>query len=263
MILELLSLQPVQKGLIALVLAAILLPICGIPLVEMSLLPLRIMLMHGAIFAGTIAIVLGFSPTPFMIGVNVLFILIMTWVNRERAMDLGRLSAFFMVTSLGGASLLSHRFQLGGQALQSLLWGSPFLLSSAELFALIIWASVVIVLFIRFRRVILLHLFEPSGSVFISYSINVVIAISVALVMKLLGALLVDVMLLLPVVLAGFGRRGFNSYIKSSIIYSLTLSILGIGLSLKYNLPVSGIMALTGGVFFIVLLMKTLFGRRR
>ena len=48
--LELLTYPPILKGLIVLLFAGISFPITGLYLLKLNLLPLRFMLMHGAIF---------------------------------------------------------------------------------------------------------------------------------------------------------------------------------------------------------------------
>jgi zinc transport system permease protein len=52
--LELLTLSPVMKGLILLMVAGVAFPVTGVYLLRLNLLPLRFMLMHGAILGGVV-----------------------------------------------------------------------------------------------------------------------------------------------------------------------------------------------------------------
>ncbi|QEN03713.1 metal ABC transporter permease [Thiospirochaeta perfilievii] len=260
--LELLSLAPIQRGIIALIIAGLVLPLCGMPLIELNLLPMRFMLMHGALFGGSLAVVLNQSPLLFMVGINIIFVIIISYVNINKFMDLGRLSSFFMVASLGGAAIVTQVKSVPGQTILSLLWGSPYALSRSDLIVFIIWALIIIFMFVAFRNQFIAYLFDPImarslgvNTKLFSYMINLFIGISVALAMKLLGALLVDVLLILPVVLSSFWKRGQKFYTLLSISFGLFLSLSGTVSSLVFDLPASGLMAVLGSFIFLILLI--------
>lgn len=260
--LELLMLPPIQRGIIALIIAGVVLPLCGLHVIELNLLPMRFMLMHGALLGGAIAMAFGFSPLFLMIVINIIFVLIITFVNIKKSIDLGRLSSFFMVASLGGAALVTQMKSLSGNTVLSLLWGSPYALTHAELIIFIIWAIVTSLIFFYFRNMFTAYLFDPImakslgvRTELLSYMINILIGVSIALAMKLLGALLVDVLLILPVVLSGFWKRGQRLYKFLSIIFGLSLSLVGTLGSLFFDLPVSGVMAIFGSFMFLILLV--------
>ena len=60
--LELLTLAPILKGLIVLTVAGLTFPITGVYLFRLNLLPMRFMLMHGAILGGAMALALQINP---------------------------------------------------------------------------------------------------------------------------------------------------------------------------------------------------------
>ncbi|MBN2618949.1 MAG: metal ABC transporter permease [Spirochaetales bacterium] len=259
---EFLSIPPIQRGIVALLVSGIVLPMCGIPLIELNLLPMRFMLMHGALFAGTLAVFLGLSPILLMVVINIIFVITITYVNQSRKMDVGRISSFLMVFSLGGAAILSQIKSIPSQGILSILWGSPYSLTKLELWIFIIWAVVVVLILYILRDAFTIFLFDPVNArtlgvntSFLGYLLNLIIGISVALAMKLLGALLVDVLLILPVVLAGFWKKGQFFYFALSIILGFILSFTGIIGSLTFNIPVSGFMALLGGFLFLIFII--------
>lgn len=261
-VINLLSLPPIQRGVIALLISGIILPLCGIPLIELNLLPMRFMLMHGALFAGSLAVAFNLSPIGMMIGINMIFVLIISYTSIIKSMDLGRLSSFFMVASLGGAALVTQIKSVPGQSILSLLWGSPYALNKSDLLIYIVWGVTIVLLFKFLRHSFTIYLFDPIvaeslgvNTIKLSYLINILIGISVALAMKLLGALLVDVLLILPVVIAGFWRKGQRTYTVISIVVGIFLSVIGAFGSLVFDLPVSGIMALVGSFIFLILLI--------
>jgi len=161
LMLELLSLEPIQRGLIALLISGVVLPICGIPLIELNLLPMRFMLMHGALLGGAIAISFGINPIFLMIGINILFVLIITYVNIKKTIDLGRLSSFFMVAALGGTAIITQMKNVPGQSVLGLLWGSPYALDKLDLLVFITWAAVAFFIFIRLKNSFIAYMFDP------------------------------------------------------------------------------------------------------
>lgn len=261
-VIDIIMLAPIQRGILALLISGIVLPLCGVPLVELNLLPMRFMLMHGALLGGSIAVAYGLSPLVMMIGINIVFVLIITYVSVKKSIELGRLSSFFMVSSLGGAALITQVKSVPGQSLLTLLWGSPYALSRIDLSVFIIWAIMAVILFFVFRNSFTAYLFDPImakslgvKTELLGYLINILIGLSVALAMKLLGALLVDVLLILPVVIAGFWKKGQRYYVILSVVIGSVLTIIGILGSLFFDLPVSGIMAFAGSFIFLFLLI--------
>jgi zinc transport system permease protein len=77
-VLELLSLSPIMKGLILLIVAGIAFPVTGVYLLRLNLLLLRFMLMHGAILGGAVALAFHLSPFITTIVVSLILVLLMT-----------------------------------------------------------------------------------------------------------------------------------------------------------------------------------------
>ena len=98
--LETLSYAPVLKGFIILILTGFAFPITGVYLLRMNLLPLRFMLMHGAILGGALSLALEVNPFAGTLVINLLLVLLMTRMSRSLQTDPGQLSAFFMVVSI-------------------------------------------------------------------------------------------------------------------------------------------------------------------
>ena len=98
--LEMLSLTPVLKGLIVLTITGFAFPVTGVYLFRLNLLPLRFMLMHGAILGGAMALAFGVNPFWTTIAVNLLLVVFMARASRSMKTDAGQISAFFMVISI-------------------------------------------------------------------------------------------------------------------------------------------------------------------
>ncbi len=256
--LELLSLSPILKGLIVLALAGLTFPITGVYLFRLNLLPLRFMLMHGAILGGAMALALQINPFWTTIAVNLIMVLFMAKTSRSMKVDAGQISAFFMVISISLAFIFIYKFNVPAKDTLTLLWGNLFILSWTEVTGIGIFAGF-LAGFQYFFRHQLRALFFDREIAFTSginenqlyYAVIFLVAITVALAMKLIGALLLDAILLLPPVIASFHAKSLKGMILASVIWGGVFSIGGFLLSIAIDIPASSSIAALASLTFI------------
>lgn len=262
--LELLSLSPVFKGLIVISIAGLTFPITGVYLFRLNLLPLRFMLMHGAILGGAMALAFQVNPFWTTIVVNMVLVLFMAKASRSMKTDVGQISTFFMVISISLAFIFIYKFHVPAKDTLTLLWGNLFTLSWAEVagvgfFALFLSG------FQYYFRYQLRALFFDREIAFTSgineknlyYAVIFMVAITVALAMKLIGALLLDAILLLPPVIASFHAKSLRGMILASVLWGGIFAIGGFFLSVLIDIPASSsIAALASMVFLIMYLFR-------
>lgn len=261
---SLLMLPPVARGLVSMVIAGAGFPLCGVMVLRLNLIPIRYMLMHGVILGGALSLAFSLPSLPVTIAVNVLLVFVLLAVTKDPSHGFGMGSAVAMVLSMAVASLVMHAANVPANDALSLLWGSPFALSFADVAALS-FAVALLVAYIaaNFRRLLALFF---TGDVALSLGINprihyaaiiLIIALFVALAMKLLGALLIDSLLILPVLLATrvteLTRRfsGIRSLFIISALSGLVLSVTGMLIAIAFDLPPSGAIALVSGFLYI------------
>src|SRR5665647_2103947 len=129
---ELFSYAPILKGFIVLILTGFAFPVTGVYLLRMNLLPLRFMLMHGAILGGALSLAMEVNPFAGTLAINLLFVLLMTRMSRSLKVDPGQLSAFFMVVSISLAFIFIYSFHVPAKDTLSLMWGSLYTLNNVE-----------------------------------------------------------------------------------------------------------------------------------
>ena len=78
-------------------------------------------------------------------------------------------------------------------------------------------------------------------------------ALIISVSMKMIGALLIDALVVLPVVTAGKTARGLKDLFIRSSLTGLILSVAGYIISLLLNLPVSGVLAVLSAVALLVI----------
>jgi zinc transport system permease protein len=85
------------------------------------------------------------------------------------------------------------------------------------------------------------------------YAVVFLVAITVALAMKLIGALLLDAILLLPPVIASFRAKSLKSMILGAAIWGGFFAIGGFLLSIAIDIPASSSIAALASLAFIII----------
>lgn len=261
--LNLLQYPPVQRGLIALLLAGILFPQAGLAVIRLNLVPLRFMLIHGLLLGGALGLASGINPLISSLMINSLLVTLLVGLTRRLKGNYGYFSALFMVMSAALASWVIYRFDVPARETLFILWGSPFTVSKVELIALAALTVAILFLRIRYHRQLSALFFHPeiaqtAGVNEKAYTWVVVwlTALIVSFAMKLLGALLLDLLLLLPALAVSWTARSFKRASFWASIMGVLLSLSGFILALVLDIPVSTALALP--VVFMVIIIVLL-----
>ncbi len=258
--LELLSLTPILKGFIVLTLAGLTFPVTGVYLFRLNLLPLRFMLMHGAILGGAMALALHINLFWTTIAVNLLLVIIMAKSSRILKADTGQMSTFFMVISISLAFIIIYKFNVPARDTLTLLWGNLYMLSWTEVIGIGIFCLFLTGFQYYFRNQLKAMFFDreiafTSGinESLLYYLVIFIVAITVALAMKLIGALLLDAILLLPPLIASFKARSLRSMVIGAAIWGGLFAVGGFLLSIAVDIPASSSVAGLASLVFVVM----------
>ena len=264
------TLKPVIYGFIGMIISGICFPLCGVIILRHSLIPLRYILMHGVILGGIFSLSFNLPLLPVSILINFFLVLILLLLNKEKSGGLSTSGSAMMVFTMGLSSLLTHLFNVQAKDTMELLWGSPFTLLPADLVILIFLAILCITYICLFFKPLSMIFFDTE--IAISMNINVklhtslmviITALVVSTAMKLLGALLIDALLILPALPAMRNSRSLKEVFYKSSIYGLFLSITSYLISLILNLPPSGVLSVLSALFFILNILYRIIKRIR
>lgn len=249
-----------MRGFIVIAIAGFTFPLAGVYLFRLNLLPMRFMLMHGALLGGSIALALQINPFWTTIAINLLLVLFMARSSRILKMDLGQISMFFMVITISLAFIFIYKFNVPAQDTLALLWGNLYVLSWTEVIGIAIFALLLVAFQYFFRRHLRALFFDreiafTSGfnEGFLYYIVVIVVAITVAIAMKLIGALLLDAILLLPPVVAAFHAKSLRGMIIASVLWGGVFAIGGFLLSVAIDIPASSAIAAIACIVFIIM----------
>ena len=259
---ELLTLSPITKGLILLVIAGFSFPVTGVYLLRLNLLPLRFMLMHGAILGGAVALSFAWNPFFTTLLINLALVLLMTKVSRSLKIDIGSISMFFMVISISLAFILVYKLDVQAKDTLSLLWGSLYTSTWGEVIVIGLFSCLLILFQVYYFRQLQAFFFDreiafTSGvnERYLYYAIILLTALTVAMAMKIIGALLLDALLLLPALIATFHAKSLRGVLVWSSLWGGIFAICGFFVSLVFDIPVSSAIAALASIVFIVILV--------
>lgn len=260
--LELLAYPPVLRGMVLLLISGFTFPLGGVFILRMNLLPLRYLLMHGVLLGGALGLALGQSLTFVTFAVNILLVLLLNQSTRYLKTDYGHISMFLMVTAVGAASVVTSVFHVPAKDTLVLLWGSLYANSPLSLVtAGAIGLGVILFAVIWFPQLTAVfydkELARSLGIRVTVFELVIMLITSfiVASAMQLMGALLLDAQLILPVVIAGIAATGLKQTMVLSCLIGGLLSAVGFFLSLFCDIPVSAGVALPAALLFIIFLL--------
>ncbi|MEU5164637.1 metal ABC transporter permease [Streptomyces sp. NPDC020875] len=249
----LLQLVPVQRAGVGLLLAAVGLPIIGVVIVGLDIMPVRFAMMHVALLGVAIGLLTGIDP---MVCALVACALAGAGVAPLASSPSGLSGAMGLLMSLAiaAALLLLAVSGVNASGAFALLWGSILSVGSADLVLLGVLAVVVPALFLWRRRdlALLLHdreLAQTSGVPVraLTLVLLVLVAVSVAGAIKLTGALLVDALTLLPALAARRLGTSLTSITVWAVSIGITVNLTGFLLALWLDWPPGPVLVLTAG----------------
>lgn len=260
------SLAPILRGFIAMIVSGAAFPLCGVMVLRLNLVPMRYMLMHGVILGGAVSLAMNLPVVPVSIVINLILIVVMMLFTKNSKFGFNGGSSATMILSMAAASVIMHIADVPAKDTLSLLWGSPFALTNVDLYVLAA-LGILLGLYIIFNFKNIIALFfnrEIAQSLGINvrfhYGVMVcVVALVVALAMKILGAFLIDSLLILPVltstVCEGKNSGGIKKLFVRSSVFGLLFSVAGYVLAVMINWPPAATISVVSGFVYILVLI--------
>jgi zinc transport system permease protein len=211
------------------------------------------------------------APYGGMFGFCLLSTLAMVYVKRHATLPPDTLIGVFhaLTLGLGLCLLVALTRQFNVHQVESVLFGSLLTVTDGDLLLLAGVGAVVLVLLIRQYNSLLLDSLSPplarvSGAepAYLEYFFALLLTLSIVVSLKIIGALLVEALVVVPAAAARNIARGTRSYLIWSVAIALLAGAGGLGVSTRFLVPTGGavVLAVTA-IFFITLGARSL--RRR
>ncbi len=250
---ELVRLLPVQRAGAGLLLAALGLPVVGVVIVGLDIMPVRFAMMHVALLGIAVGQLLGLDP--------VFCALLACAVAGAGVAPLARTPdalsgamGLLMSLAIAAALLVLALSGVNANGAFALLWGSILAVRPSDLVVLGTLAVVVPGLFAWRRRDLALLLHDRELAICsgvpaqrLTVLLLVLVAVAVAGAIRLTGALLVDALTLLPALAARRLGRSLGAITLWAVGIGVVVNATGFLIALGWDLPPGPVLVLAAG----------------
>ena len=206
------------------------------------------------------------APYGGMFGFCLLSTLGMVYAKRRSQLPPDTLIGVFLALTLGlGLCLLvAVTRQFNVHQVEAVLFGSLLTVTDTDLALLIVaGAGVAIVLLTRYNDLVLdslsPQLAKARGidSGFLEYLFAVVLTIAILVSLKVIGALLVEALVVVPAAASRNIARGTRAYLVWSVVVAFLAGVGGLAISTRLLVPTGGAVVLAASlIFFLTLLIS-------
>ena len=222
---------------------------------------------HGSLAGAALGIYLSlyfFKFNPFLMAIifSIIFALLIGYTSRKKEevdVAIGIMFSFSMSLAILFLSMIKEYASVAW----GLIIGDLLLLSQEDIQLMLLSVSLILLLFLIFRRKILFSIFDPESAESLGLNpyiyqslLFVLIAIGVVVLLKGVGAILVYALLIVPSAAA----KRFTQTLEGTIILSLFISLLsgigGIAFSLLSNVAPSAYAGLISTFIYFLSLFK-------
>lgn len=212
------------------------------------------------------------APYGGMFGFCLLSTLAMVYVKRRATLSPDTLIGVFhaLTLGLGLCLLVALTRQFNVHQVESVLFGSLLTVTDADLLLLVVVGALVGALLLReYNRLLLDSLNPPlagvagASSVYLDYFFAVLLTISIVVSLKIIGALLVEALVVVPAAAARNVAGSTRGYLVWSIVAAFVAGLGGLAVSTRLMVPTGGAVVLgVSAIFFLTLAYARLRVRR-
>lgn len=262
-ILEFLQVPIFQRAFITAILAGSTMSLLGIVIVVFNMTTIRFALMHFGLLGGAVGLALGANPLTTAISAIAIGSLLFGPLSDKLKLDTGLIGAFFMTGSIALAFLLFYKAGVPALDVFSLFTGSILTLTKNDLvFVVVLGTSIVLTYIILFKEIQLIF-YDPEQAEWLGIPVKRIrngllflTGLSIGVAMKIVGALLIDALILLSAMAAMRLAKNFKQLLILTSCFGMITTTGGLLFSMAFDFPTGATITLTG---VILLLLSILF----
>jgi zinc transport system permease protein len=153
---------------------------------------------------------------------------------------------------------------------ESVLFGSLLTVTDGDLLLLLGVGLFVAIMLVREYNSLLLDSLSPplarvagAEPAYLEYFFALLLTLSIVVSLKIIGALLVEALVVVPAAAARNVARGTRSYLIWSVVVAFVAGAGGLGVSTRFLVPTGGAVVLAVSAMFFLTLMARSISRRR
>ena len=227
---------------------------------------------HAALTGVALGILLGepyTSPYISLFGFCILFAITMNYTRNRTKMSSDTMIGVYLSISIavGACILIYVSSKISVHVLDSILFGSILTVSGMDIGLLALITLICVIMAVTRYNKMLLVSFNPSLArvrgvrvVLLDYIFIFMVTIITVASVKIIGAVLVEALLLIPAAASRNISRSIKSYVVFSILISCLSCILGITLPMEFGMPLpsgGAIIIIAAIFFFITIIIKS------
>ncbi len=203
------------------------------------------------------------APYGGMFGFSLLSALAMVYAKRRSKLPNDTLIGVFLALTLGlGLCLLvAVTRQFNVHQVEAILFGSLLTVTDTDLVLLAVAGACVTFLLFRHYNDLLLDSLSPQlatargiNSAYLEYGFAIVLTIAILVSLKMIGALLVEALVIVPAAAARNIATGTRSYLVWGVIVAFVAGVGGLFISTRLLVPTGGAVVLAASLIFFVTL---------
>ena len=260
--LEMFEYEFMQRAFIAGIFIAILASLSGTFIVLRRYSLISETLAHSALVGVAVGLVAGYNPLWVAVGVAVISAWLMEYLRSSFALYSDAVLAILLSGSLALAVII---VSLGGafnNSLFSYLFGSILSVSDSDVMTIVIFGSLSLLFLLLFSKELYFIAYDEEVAKtsgvrvkFLNFLLVTVVAIIIALSIRVVGSLLIGALMVIPTVAALQYRVGFLSTMLTSLLFALFSVVFGMILSYFFSLPSGATIVLAVIAIFIISLI--------
>ncbi len=219
-------------------------------------------LAHSALVGVAVGLVAGYNPLWVAVVVAVLSAWLIEYLRSSFSLYSDAVLAILLSGSLALAVII---VSLGGafnNSLFSYLFGSILSVSDSDVVTIVIFGSISLLFLLLFSKELYFIAYDEEVAQtsgirvkFLNFLLVSVVAIIIALSIRVVGSLLIGALMVIPTVAALQYRVGFRDTMLISLFFALFSVIFGMSLSYYYSLPSGATIVLSVIAIFVISLI--------
>ena len=206
-----------------------------------------------ALLGGAVGLAIGVAPLAGATVAIVLGSVLFGPFSERLRLDTGLTGAFFMTGSIALAFVLFYKAGVPALDVFGLFTGSVLNLGPGDLRAVIILGAVILLVYICIFREVQLVFYDPEQAEWlgvpaqkIKNALLFLTGLSIGVAMKIVGALLIDALILLPAMTAISLSRSLLQILLLSSLLGMVTAVGGLLLSMVLDMPTGATITLVG-----------------
>ncbi len=235
-----------QHAILAAFFAGISFPMVGVFTISLNLIPLRFAMMHIALLGGAIGLFLKVDPIFSGMLLCALSSLALGPISERTKLGVGTVSGYFMTLTLALAFILFYKADIHVLQAFSILWGNILSLTWLDLIFVIVISLIILSMIFLFFKEIQAILYDREIALTVGipekilyFLIIFMLGLTIAISMRVIGALLVDAFILLPAMGAILISKSLKQIFFFSSLFGFISGMIGLYLSFLFDIPAS------------------------